>query len=708
MPTTTLNAAPVTAPGDGPEASFSTLSATVLTAPRNNRVQEDARVKYVLERMAVSERFDRSFKEAALGHWMQVNSILPGDWPFWSRFFEPETSNVAWENIETIMAPIFAKDVVHNVKAKDDQGQVEREMMQLVMGYVLNEHVKYKMAKFYQAQEATFFGNGVERHIVQPKMVRTTRNVPIIAGSEYGIKIGLKRETIQSFEAWPKSRVISRFDCYPAATGATIQEMPYFIERLILPLREVQALGKIAGYQHTEEMEGFFALDRTEGYALGEWSERHFDLYERLAAVGYDVRGGGNEVYGQNAVKYAELLIYSESGPLGYGCDKIMIIGDRKFLLKEMANPHYHGLKPYSEIKFKPRSPQVWQARGIPEQLEDLQGKLNVLTNLSADMMEQQRNPMTLVEHDAGVEDLADLTREPGKRIRVGRVAGILDWKAPNVPPDVWQSMERARLSIAKVGATPDYSRGIAGDSGLGKGTETLGGIQQLLSASNQAKSFTALMAEQGIEDGLNMICADIQQVMTVPQKLKIIGQHKVLMARGFKDWVEVTPEDIQGRWHVEVLGVNRTVDTKTRASLLAQAGQMAQAMPEVAPRIKQQELWREIVEGLGLDSAERFLLTDEEFAKKKAMMDSQPHPPPAVVASMKYKDLPPDAQRQLEKAGGLIPSRVGGASKPEQIGLQNAHKSSENDKKHALESLKGLGGMATKIPRSPGGVPER
>ena len=215
-------------------------------------------------------------------------------------------------------------------------------------------------------------------------------------------------------------------------------------------------------------------------------------------------------------------------------------------------------------------------------------------------------------------------------------------------------------------------------------------------------------MAEQGIEDGLNMICADIQQVMTVPQKLKIIGQNKVLMARGFKDWVEVTPEDIQGRWHVEVLGVNRTVDTKTRASLLAQAGQMAQAMPEVAPRIKQQELWREIVEGLGLDSAERFLLTDEEFAKKKAMMDSQPHPPPAVVASMKYKDLPPDAQRQLEKAGGLIPSRVGGASKPEQIGLQNAHKSSENDKKHALESLKGLGGMATKIPRSPGGVPER
>src|ERR1043166_2160710 len=155
-------------------------------------------------------------------------------------------------------------------------------MMRELMRFVLREKCRYKMMKYYQCQEAVFFGNGVEKHLIRPKLVTRRSRQPVMAGDVFRAVAGMQLQETRDFEVWPASEIVSTFDCYPAPTGATIQEMPYFIERMIVPIDKIKAMAKWAGFKHVDEIEGFFSLDQTEGQATGNWSEKHFDLFERL------------------------------------------------------------------------------------------------------------------------------------------------------------------------------------------------------------------------------------------------------------------------------------------------------------------------------------------------------------------------------------------------------------------------------------------
>ena len=694
--------------GESRTAITSPGSPYVRTAPKDEKEAEDRVVKMVLERQCVAERFDRPFKERNLLHWMQVNNILPPNFPFNSRYFEGETANVSYRTIEAVMAPIYQKDTLCRVKALDDQGDVERDMMQLVMDAVLRDHVKYKNSLYYQFQETAFFGNGVVRHFIENKEVVKFRQQPVFAGEEYRIQIGTERVEEKKFESWPNRRVLSRFDCYPAPTGATIQEMPYFIERLVLPLETIRFMGQQSGYRHTDEMQGFFILDRTEGYALGEWSERHFDLMERLSAVGFDVEEGS--VIGTDCLKYGELLMYSEAPASGHGCKRIIIVGDRKHLCWDSdwprpdapqgGNPHRHGLKPYSETKFaRPRIGQVWQCKGVPEMLEDQQLLLNSLTNSGMDMIAEERMPMTLVEDGAGVQDLSELVRQPGKIVRVGRAEGVVDRIAPQVPTDIWQNAVRVRDNINRYGSTPGLQAGsVTGKDRLSGGADTLGGMNIITSEADQSKVFNLLFGEQGVEDGLNIMASDVQQVLTTPQRFQIVGHSKSLKMAGFGKSVVVNPEQIQGQWHCIVLGPSRAMSSEKKAALLASFLEYAGRLPEVKDRIKQLEDLIEFGELFGIDDPMRLFKSDEEFEQWKQQMAGVPHPTPPVLSDFikRFKDLEPDVQAQVVQAAGFIPSRVGGSSPIDKMVGEHLSKEVFQNKEHANKNLM----QATKQPR--------
>lgn len=61
---------------------------------------DEAVVKYVLDRYHAAARFDRPFKEQALEHWKLFRNILPEDWPYFTRFFEPEVQTAVWDACE--------------------------------------------------------------------------------------------------------------------------------------------------------------------------------------------------------------------------------------------------------------------------------------------------------------------------------------------------------------------------------------------------------------------------------------------------------------------------------------------------------------------------------------------------------------------------------------------------------------------------------
>ena len=619
----------------------------------------------MLERLAIAEQFDRPFKIKALDHWKQYNNILPEPWPYYSRDYEPETQNTVNDTVESIMGDVFKKDTFFDLEPVEDQDEEQTEMMRLLMQFVLREKIKYKYQKYYQLQQAVLFGNGIEKHIVQPMVISKPRQVPVMAGDIFPVQIGTETVYDKVLECWPKTKIVDRFDCYPAPTGATIQEMPYFIERCIMPVKTVQAIAKYSGMKHTDELEGFFSLDNQVGSASGDWSERHFDLYERLAAVGYNVRGGNAGEASHTAVKYCEVLIYSEAPHEHEGCAKIAMVADRRFLLKAQNNPFVHGLKGYAEIKFQPRTSATWQAKGAAELIETQAAKLNRRVAQEGDIIEMVRAPMMLVGAGAQLEDLSDLDPYPGQSTRVGDVNQIKPLERNDVPGSIYRSIDFTRGTIQRSGGSLDYAKGVAGNSsGLSRGTETATGMSMLLQGANAAKTFKWLLAEEtGITEGLNIIAANTQQVLSGEQKVRIIGENKMLHRAGWRGFLIVKPEDIAGRWHFYAVGASRSMDNAAQGELITKVVQGWMQLPDVAARVKQIDIATEAAEMAGMRNPQRFIMSDKEFqAKQQEAAQQGPQTPPIqdrIIETLAYKDLEPDVKAQILHQLGLQPSQL-------------------------------------------------
>ena len=639
----------------------------VLSSPdRLTADQQDKQLaEYVMERMAVSEKYDRPFKEAALYHWKLINNALPEDWPFWSRHFEPETQNACMDTVEGIMGPIFSKGEVFDLEPVEEADELQTEIMRVLMKYVLREKAKYKLACYYECQEATFFGNGVQRIFPEMRTIRNMKRQMQMAGGPFQVGLGMEAIAQSTTELWPKIKTVSRFDCYPAPTGATIQEMPYFIERMIIPLNQLQHKGKLHGYRNMDKVKGWYSMDRQAGTVRGDISEKQFDLYERLAAVGYDVADGNVSEGGNNVVQYVEVLAYWEAPPEGVGGHRMILLANREHVIKEwQENPYHHGQKPYAEIKFMPRDSATWQAKGVPELVKGLQEKLNARTAQLSDIIEIQRNPHTLVEDSAGVQNLAELLPWPGGITRVKSIGGIQYREHPAASRELFMDIDYTRQGIQRAGGSPDFAAGMSGRAQEQvTGLNTATGVKALLTASNQAKSFKWLMAEEtGIADGLNMIASLTQQVLTAPTKVRIIGENKLLNEAGATQFLEVDPRDIACQWNFYAVGSSRATDDATKAQLMLQLLASLAQLPEYAQRIKQVDLANEIAELSGIRNPQRLLMSDEEMQQKQqqdngAQQQAQMAVALEIIKSLDYRDCPPSIQRQIEQLAGLQPA---------------------------------------------------
>ena len=653
------------------------LAPAVITDSRNPQMQDQQTVGYVLDRYQDAAKFDQPFKSMALEHWKLFRNILPEDWPYFSRFFEPETQTAVWDSCEGIMSPLFNKERPFDLEPVEEQDETQTEIMRELMTFVMREKVKLKLITFGQIFESILFGNGVVKHAVKTCPVRERVQAPVMGDSFYGGIVGMQAQEKVRLESWPVRRLVSRFDCYPCSTGSNIQEMPYFIERVIMPL---QAVKNQRGWRNLDKLLGFMSVDVMRGNVLGgtEFSDDHWDLYERLRIAGYDVFDGyGADNSNKNSVKYAEILVYTEAPETGEdGGGRIVLIGDRNALLYDSAErnannpegayPFLHGKKPYSDIKYAPTEGQLWQADGLVKQIENQQVKINTRSAQIGDIIERITKPGIFYGPGAGVRDPSDLDPWPGAAIPVdGDPSQIIERQYAGVPGDAWNDLNFARMSVQRHGGASDYGRGVTGQrNSADQGSKTLGGIQLLINAASQAKSFKWRLAEeQGITDGLNIDAQLVQQVLTIPQKIKILGENRVLKQAGFEQFLIVRPEDIAGRWNFFAVGASTAMDNATQAEVIGKVTMNWAQIPGFAEKVKWNDLALETAELAGMRNPSRFVMSPEEYQAKVQQEGDPAQKQMQMELLMKLagqiKNLTPDVVAQIEQMAGLQPGQL-------------------------------------------------
>ncbi|MBI5683583.1 MAG: hypothetical protein HZC54_00750 [Verrucomicrobia bacterium] len=564
-------------------------------------------LEYILERYRDSEKGDRAFKERALLNWNAFNSKLPAEVRGFNSIYDPQTYIATAGTVEQWMGNVFNREKVFDLEPDGGQDDLQTELMRELMGYVLREKIKYKLTLNYQAMEAALFGNAVMQHDWTEFIVRGRAGMYGAPGEE-------------SREMWPRNRVKSRFDLYPARTGATWQEMPYTLTRSLVPLEDLEANAAKAGFDPAaiEKLKAeAFTVDGKDASVIGSNDERLIDLWELLASVGYDVKGSKNAGAdgGNHAVKYVEVLLYCEKPALRDGCSWMALVANRLYLLKVMMNPFNHKLKPYSEIKFAPMLGHFWRAWGLPEIVEPIQMMLNIRHNQYSDGLDLANDPMRLIGKDAGIGDLTALARWPGAAIKCGDPNAVKELTRQGASVEILRGLEHLYAQFQRLSGRTDASGGMTGAvTGMDRGADTASGLSLLLQQQSRQVMFKLALAEEtGVTDGLQMTAENLGQILT--EAVIVRGVKNETLARyGYGRDVSVKPEEIQGPYRFYAVGSTRSMEDPQMAGIIRAWAKEGAAEPEIRARLKLFELFKVVGEMAGIKQTNRFLKSEEEM----------------------------------------------------------------------------------------------
>jgi len=613
---------------------------------------EQAVVQFVQEKYDGARAFDRPFKCRLLDSWLNFNNRLRDNWSFYWNVFLPVTQTAVNDTVENIMATVFPKENFFDLRAMSGQTELQTEIMREAQKYALRR-ARYKERYFFWEHDAIVNGNSVIATFAEPTFKKVTVEQPMMDEFGYGQQIGTQRVQQDKMTLWPVMHNISRFNCFPfpgPVEGGDIQTMPFFIVRRFLPLESVKAMAQrpYCRWNHTEELQGLYDVNRGSGLVSSDDELEFEDLWRLLAFGGWNVTG--NQETGRGSVKFCEVLYYYEAPPGGRGCRAYAVTCENK-LLACRGSEYEHALKPLADIKWQVIHPDLWQCIGVPEQIKAYQENVNIRQGFRHDSYEMMRRPMRVVGPGAGIKTLTDLQPYPGAMIpSTGDISQIKMLEFPNANAELFREDDNDRVGIQQATKITNVSKGL-NDTQLGAGSKTAQGIAYLTDATNRASAFKTLFHEEiGVAPQLMQTAQILQQVLEPDTLIHLADVNETLKKRGVQgNRMLIHPDDIAGEWEFWAVGSSKVNDPATAANNMQQFWPAVLQDAEHGKKFDRMELYKDAHEMIFNRPITKYLKTDEEL---KQVEQTPPPLPPQIKVSL--KDLDPEAKMQAEARLGL------------------------------------------------------
>ena len=640
--------------------------------PQNDQEQKRL-IGYVQDRIDASREWDRPFKERCLDDWRRVNSRLPENWPYYWGIFQPETMIACNDTIENMMSTVFPKDNFFDLRASSGQTEFQTELLREAVRFAMRK-AKYKERYFYWEQDAIFYGNGVLATFAEPQWLTSIVRKPVLDPYGYGVQIGMQREKQVKLSVWPQMRNVSRWNVFPSVgpvEGGDIQRMPYFIIRRFMPLVAVKAMAKKpwAMWQNTEKLKGSYNINRTTGTISNADETLFEDLWDLLWYAGFNVTTQQSE--GTNCMKWCEVYYYYEAPAGGEGCRAYAVTCENQ-LLACRGNEYEHAKKPLADIKWTPIHPDLWQCAGVPSEMKAYQEIVNIKTSQRFELSELLLRPPRLVGKSSGINPISRLNPWPGSMTETNDVNSVKMLEFPNIRGDLFGDDQDAKVGIQRATRISNVSKGIA-DPNLGEGaTRTAKGMAIMNASTKSASNYKSLFHEEiGIAPQITQFAQILQQTME-PGTLIHIGDVNETLKKGgvTGDTLQLHPDDIAGEWEFYAVGSSKVSDPAIEAQNAQAFWTPVLSDPEHGKKFDRMEIYKDNHERIFNRPFTKYLKTEQEL---QAAIQTPPPVAPAMLP--KYKDAPPDIQRQIEQRAGLQPSEIGGASRVEQSVLDHAGK---------------------------------
>lgn len=422
----------------------------------------------------------------------------------------------AFQQIETLLPEFLVEDPNFEVVARERSDEPRATTVQKLLDYQL-ERDRYADKRMEAVKKTLIFGAcpikvtwayDVRRMKVRNPMRAEERAAALLAGMEVPAVI----EQDVTLKDDPTMIVVDPFDFMwdPAATS--IDDAEYVLHRSWLSDAQLLAKEKAGLYTGVSELLKSTSAGGSGGNS-GFWSKLSGQHEEQVEAK----REGRHEVIEK------------------WTRDKLVVIVDRRKVVRDTDNPYWHGQIPFVMAVTQP---DVDKMVGLSEvwSIESLQNVANKILNSQQDALSLTLDPVLALQ--ANDPRLKDLEFRPGARV-------FLDNPQSVKPLDIGQASAYATTGevdrmVGWMERTTGINASISGTSSEGTATEAAMNLRQ----GKSRVSLKLAHVDRAFARAAEMFIQLDQQFIDADRVVRIVGDGS--------EWDQVSPQDIAGLYDVK------------------------------------------------------------------------------------------------------------------------------------------------------------
>lgn len=318
----------------------------------------------------------------------------------------------------------------------------------------------------------------------------------------------------------PEAELVDLFDFFFDTKGTNAEDAEWFIHRTY---RNLEDLKDNDNYDIPKELQVEVTADEYKtqrdaimGLSRQEASDnKKVELWEYWGK--YDLNGDGLDE------------------------DCLIVIANRKYIIRAIENPYDHKKKPFIILK-DTDIPFEFLGMGEVEPLKSLQYELNDVRNQRMDNVTLILNRMWLVDKGADVDE-EDLVSQAGGVIHTGNMNGIKDLTTPDVTQSAYNEENIIKQDIKDTSGVTDVAKGSTTNSGSLRSAQA---INMLMEAANGRFKYKLDNLEDSLKEFGRQLIALNQQFVTEPMVIRITGEMGTA-------WKQLNPNEIQGKFDIDV-----------------------------------------------------------------------------------------------------------------------------------------------------------
>jgi hypothetical protein len=445
------------------------------------------------------------------------------------------------------------------------------KLMEELVSFQLEERINIPYKFLHVFNSVFIYGTAIALYQWKLEEKKVKKAEPILF---MGMKMGERvvEDTITTYDD-PDIEIIPIDEFYPDPEGWDIPSCAFVCTRVY----------RDKAYLEAKEKEGIYKLPDAINSDDG-W-DSVIDFRDNVNDI--------KNLYTSDRQKKHEIISY-------YTDDEIIVVLNRKHVIRKEENPLYAKEKPFKRIVSIPLEKEFY-GMSIVEILADLQEELNSTRNQRIDNVSLILNKVFKKRRAADIDD-TDLISKPGHVIEMDDInsdLGVIDF--PDVTSSAYQEEQIIKNDMQYISAVSEFSRGATPQR-----RETATTVTTIQEAANVLFNYTiGVIDRTGLLALADAIKKLNQQYMTQEKTLRLWDN-----AQGQYKYITATPDRIVGSY--DVVSVNPKMEAQANKEV--RRGQLLEMMdkfssnPITQPLLNIPELMRAIMKEYDIKDYEKVI----------------------------------------------------------------------------------------------------